>query len=144
MNLIRDFDFFLAQGPLFWAAAASVGLGGALLVSSIYVWARRRLGRPGTGWNPARRRRTSRPAPSPAIEVTDTGYAVGGAPRAMAPQTAPSGADREQLETLLARLREAGDRLENSLEAPNSKEFFQPVLKPARESDEIESRVGVC
>lgn len=147
MNLGQELDFFMAQGPLFWAAAASVGLGGTLLVSSIFVWLRRRMRLPGAGlprWG-----RRSRPAPAkPAIEVNESGYAVEGGARAVVPQSvdpaAAATADAEHLLALLQRLREAGNRLESVLDAPQSHDFGEPGLKRSLEYDETETRAEVC
>lgn len=146
MDVGHELDFFMAQGPLFWAAAASVGLGGTLLVSSVFVWLRRRLHSAGTGMFRLRRRRPTESGP--AIEVTDTGYSVEGAPRALAPHSDAAGnqpaADRQELLALLERLREAGDRLEVTLERSESADFGKPELKHSLEYDEIETRAGVC
>lgn len=145
LNLVQDLDFFMTQGPVFWAAAASIGLGGALLVGSLIVWMRRRTGALRLALRGMRRGRPDATRTAPSIEITDTGYAVGGAPRATDPPADETGAaERARLEGLLDRLRSAADRLESTLEASDSKEIFQPALKPEPEADEIETRVGVC
>ena len=40
MNLGNSLAFFINQGPVFWAASASVAVGGALLIVSIFVFFR--------------------------------------------------------------------------------------------------------
>lgn len=147
MNLGQELDFFMAQGPLFWAAAVSVGLGGTLLVSSVFVWMRRRILPAGSGLGLMRRKSKAAAANAPRIELTETGYSVehaaGALPVQQTAATTDPAAERGQLLALLERLREVGDRLENALETPDTKDFRQPELKHSLVFDEIETRVGV-
>ncbi len=145
MNLGNDLKFFMDQSPVFWAAAASVGLGGTLLISAIYVWLRRRLADPRLRFRMPHRRSASTPADSHSIVVDETGYTLNGTASALRSEAAadPDPATAQRLEELLNRLRDAGDRLENALEIPSSTETAYSALKSVVQDVETETRVGV-
>lgn len=143
MNLANSMDFFINQGPVFWAATASVGTGGALLITALYVYLRRLVHSdrftlkrrvPSAGTVPP-------PAASPEIRITDTGYSLAGKP---AMNESVPDAESAPLGELLARLRTAGDRLEGALPRANEvtgKSYSK--LKTYLNSVEVESKAGI-
>ena len=144
MNLGNDLNFFMQQGPVFWAAAASVGLGGTLLVSAIFVWIRRRISGLRLPFGGMNRRGQGQDAVAGAIAVDETGYSLSGPPPALRREPSPENPEAtRELQLLLARLREAGDRLETALEVPADTGIPHSGLKVQVQDVEIETRVGV-
>jgi len=144
VDLSNELKFFMDQGPMFCAATASVGLGGTLLISAVSGWLRRRI----SGLSPRLdllRRRPATAEKASTIEVDETGYTLNGPPPALRTEVVETAdpATSQRLEELLNRLREAGDRLENALEIPETTDAAYSALKSSGQNVEIETRVGV-
>ena len=142
MNLENNLAFFINQGPVFWAASASVGAGGTLLITALYVYLRRftqriSLKRKNTVSNVPKAMTNSSKAE---IQVTETGYTVA-SPGLKTPvdsvEAGPS------MEDLLHRLKSLGDRLEDSLNPSFNAENPYSALKTRQDSVDYESRVGI-
>ena len=142
MDLQNNLAFFINQGPVFWAATAAVGTGGALLVTALFIYLRRFLRN-----RPLKMPDSSSPVETaqksqakPEIRVTDTGYslaATGGAVVEVPGETAAA------LQDLLLRLRTAGDRMESALLQQQTEGNGYSSLKTTRSPVEYESRVGI-
>ena len=142
MDLDNSLAFFINQGPVFWAAAASVGAGGALLITALFVYFRRflcnrrsckQLGAAEPSGNPAK-------SFKPEIQVTGTGYSLStpGAQKRQEPL-----AYENALGALLVRLRVAGNHLEESYFQNQNKGPRYSPLKTSPDSVENEFRVGM-
>jgi hypothetical protein len=142
LNLESSLDFLINQGPVFWAATASVGTGGALLITALYIYVRR-LAR-NDRFKLSRIRRTPSESISsaarPEIQVTESEYSLsaGSAVKEQmpTPTTAPLG-------ELLNRLRAAGDRLEEAVNPGEYAGSTHSTLKTSLIPVEYESKAGI-
>lgn len=127
MNLQHSLDFFLNQGPVFWAACASVGAGGALLITALYIYARRWLVRFQAIRSAAKPKTpiVDAAADGRRVAVTDTGYAL---TPSVAPPTGSVSLE-ESLNGLLGRLRTAGNELEEILAEGAESDLIESALK---------------
>jgi len=146
LNLDNSLAFFINQGPVFWAATAAVGAGGALLITSLFVALRRFFSRTTFQIRFAlpNRRRSVKLEPTtarPDIQVTDTGYALAARPSAAEPT---GSVGNSELSALLKRLQAAGNLLEEALPmAPTAGSTYSP-LKARVAMVEQETSVGVA
>ena len=141
MTLQNSVSFFINQGPVFWAATASVGAGGALLLTACYIYFRRfvrnRFLR--TGMKTESVRVASNGHMNPEITVTGTGYALS---RSGSMETKESAPSQEHLHQFLTRLRAAGDRMEESSHYNKNTESTHSSLKHTHVPVDYEIRMG--
>ena len=142
----------VAQGPVFWAAAAAIAAGLTLLAISLVVQVRRLSGRTKVirwpGMNPLRRRSTpGRGAPEAAIQAAHLAAAAYEEAQAAATATVGtrSEATNETLTALLGRLRKASARLETVQERRTASAQAEGLstLKGSAEQVEYVFRSGI-
>ena len=141
MNLDSSLAFFINQGPVFWAATASVGAGGALLITALFVYFRRFVTKHNFRNPISSFARTAKPEISaqPEIHITDAGYSVSAPGLAKNEESIPT---EMILQDFLKRLRIAGDLLENFQDKQQNKENLYSALKTTPDFVENEFRVG--